>query len=202
MFDRRAFLKSAAATSGLGLVQPIRALASQYQTAAGFFRVHPFVDSNPEAVFIMKTNVDVKTNHTAVKAAGAAFANTVLVPSESGVPVTNLFPIKPNLTYVTPTGTPSGDAEYRMGVVTDPWFVEGIIERYKTLGVSASKITVIDSWNGSDTRTLNGYTDMGQRTGINQNPFNTSLSALSADQVTWVDVPNGERALRLVLKGF
>ncbi|MDP2983765.1 MAG: DUF362 domain-containing protein [Candidatus Latescibacter sp.] len=191
MFDRREFIKTAAAAGSLGLVQPIQALALRNQTSAGFFRVHPFVDSNPEAVFIMKTNVDVKTNHDAVKSAGKALATSVLVPSDSGVPLTNLFPIKPNITYVTWTGPPAQDAEYRMGVITDPWFVEGIIERYKSLGVAGNQITVLDVWNDDTNRKLNGYADMTQRQGVNMNPGITTLAALGSNLITWVDAPNG-----------
>ena len=98
MFRRRDFLKTASMAGGMGAVKPIEALASRYQTSAGFFGVHPFVESNPEAVFIMKTNVDVKTNHDGLKAAGKTFANSVLVPSDTGVPISSLIPIKPNIT--------------------------------------------------------------------------------------------------------
>ena len=191
MIKRRDFLKTASLAGGIGAAKPIEILASHSQESTGFFSVHPFVENNSEAVFIMRTNVDVKTNHDAVKAAGSSFANTVLVPSESGVPVTNLFPIKPNITYVTWSGTPANDAEYRMGVITDPWFVEGIIERYKNLGVAANKVTVLDVWNDGSNRKLNGYADMCTRQGANMNPSSTGVSDLGANGVTWVDVPDG-----------
>ena len=191
MMRRRDFLKTASLAGGLGALKPIEILASPSEASTGFFSVHSFVENNPEAVFIMKTDVGVKTDHDAVKAAGASFANSVLVPSDSGVPITSLFPIKPNLTYVTWSGTPANDAEYRMGVITDPWFVEGIIERYKNLGVTGNQIHVLDVWNDGANRKLNGYADMTQRQGVNMNPGTTTLASLGANGVTWVDVPDG-----------
>ena len=191
MIKRRDFLKTASLASGICAIKPIESIASPAEASTGFFRVHSFVENNPEAVFIMKTDVDVKTNHDAVKAAGESFANSVLVPSDSGVPVTNLFPIKPNLTYVTWSGTPANDAEYRMGVITDPWFVEGIIERYKNLGVTGNRITVLDVWNDGANRKLNGYADMTTRQSVNMNPGTTTLASLGSSGVTWVEVPDG-----------
>ncbi len=191
MFKRRELLKTASMAGGIGAVKPIEALASRYQTSAGFFGVHPFVESNPEAVFIMKTNVDVKTNHDGLKAAGKTFANSVLVPSDTGVPISSLIPIKPNITYVTWTGTPANDAEYRMGVITDPWFIEGMVESLKSLGVGGNQITVLDVWNDATNRKLNGYEETTQRQGVNMNPAVTTVSSLGANGVTWVDVPDG-----------
>jgi hypothetical protein len=69
MLNRRDFLKTAAlGVAGLGL--PLRALASRSE-AGGRFGVHPFVESHPEAVFIMRTKVDHKLNSEAKKAAEA-----------------------------------------------------------------------------------------------------------------------------------
>ncbi len=98
MFNRRTFLKSALAASAGSTVTPITALASRQQTEAGYFNVHPFIENNPDAVFIMRTDVDVKTNSEAKKNAGLDFSRSVFVPSDSGVPLTHLIPIKPNLT--------------------------------------------------------------------------------------------------------
>ena len=60
MVNRRNFLKtSVLAAAGLSL--PIKAIASRSQTK-GYFGVHPFIENHPEAVFIMRTNVDEKMN--------------------------------------------------------------------------------------------------------------------------------------------
>ncbi len=189
MIKRREFLKTASLAGGIGAVTSIESLASR--AAMNFFSVHPFVENNPEAVFIMRTNVDVKTNHDALKSAGKSLADSVLVPSDTGVPVSGLFPIKPNITYVTWSGTPANDADYRMGVITDPWFVEGIVESYKGLGVSGNQITVLDVWNDAANRKLNGYEETTLRQGVKMNPANTTISSLGANGVTWVEVPDG-----------
>ena len=101
MFNRREFLKTASLTGGLGAIKPIESLASRFQTSSGFFGVHSFIENNPEAVFIMRTNVDVKTNSQAKIQAGLAFGRSVLVPKDEkkgGIPLTHKIAIKPNLT--------------------------------------------------------------------------------------------------------
>ena len=70
MIDRRDFLKIAATASGMGLVRPIPVLARRSRTSSGYFSVHPFIESHPEAVFIMHTDVDIKTNTRAKKNVG------------------------------------------------------------------------------------------------------------------------------------
>ncbi len=71
MLNRREFLKTAAMTGGFGLSGTVNALGSRHQDTAGFFGVHSFIESHPDAVFIMKTNVDVKTNSPAKLSAAA-----------------------------------------------------------------------------------------------------------------------------------
>jgi len=99
--DRRSFIRSIAlAGSGL-MLHPMRVMSKQAGTAGNLFCVHPFVQDNPDAVFIMKTNVDVKTNAAAMKEAGLKFADSVLGLTEDqelGVPISHKFAFKPNLT--------------------------------------------------------------------------------------------------------
>jgi hypothetical protein len=85
--DRRSFIRSSiVAGTGL-LVNPLKAMKGKAE--ANLFGVHPFVQDNPEAVFIMRTQADVKTNALAIKEAGRAFADSVLGLTddpEKGVP--------------------------------------------------------------------------------------------------------------------
>ena len=100
MLNRRDFLKSAAA-GGLGLVSSPVFSEAQSKASNGFFGVHPFVESHPEAVFIMRTNVDVKTNAQEIRDAGLAFGSSVFVPNPltgKGIPLTHKIAVKPNLT--------------------------------------------------------------------------------------------------------
>ena len=60
--DRRSFIRSIAlAGSGL-MLNPMKVMSKHAGAAGKLFCVHPFIQGNPDAVFIMKTNVDVKTN--------------------------------------------------------------------------------------------------------------------------------------------
>ena len=96
MFNRRNFLKTLPLAGMAGQFNQVHALTSR-KSANDYFGVHEFIENNPEAVFIMKTDIDVKTNDEAKKSAGMEFGRSVLVPKEDGVPITNLVTIKPKL---------------------------------------------------------------------------------------------------------
>jgi hypothetical protein len=198
MIKRRDFLKTAALAGGIGAVKPIESLASRYQASTGFFGVHPFVENNPEAVFIMKTNVDVKTNYDGIRNAALDFTRSVIVPRENGVPLTHLIPIKPNITESrvgnigkTLTGgkTPV-TAEYLRGIVTNPFFVEGAIEAIKELGVSTPNIHVVETWDSGTWNAL-GYNDMAERTGVTMKSRQIDVTKLPESEIVWKDVDNG-----------
>jgi hypothetical protein len=198
MLNRRDFLRTVTVAGGFGAIRPIEALASRYQASTGFFGVHSFVENHPDAVFIMKTNVDVKTNKEAKKNAGLTFARSVLVPKDNGVPLTHLVPIKPNITYAQPNqigkiltgGKIAVDADYLRGIITDPYFVEGVIEGLKELGITASNIHALDSWDGGTWNAL-GWTEVATRTGITMKSREQKAGTLSESEIVWVDTPNG-----------
>ncbi len=191
--DRRKFIKTTAELSAVAAFNPIKLWAKA--SSADFFSVHPFIENNPEAVFIMRTDVDVKTNANAIKQAGKNFAQSVLVAADENtpgkIPISSLVAIKPNLTRrfrwqdgYTVEGT--------MGIVTDVNFVEGIIETLKSLGVSANKIYLPET--NYDETDLNdgGYLQMIERTGVNMPDLSKDVSQLDEQYVVWKDVPNGE----------
>ena len=198
MIKRRDFLKTASLAGGIGAIKPIESLASRSQASTGFFGVHPFVENNPEAVFIMKTNVDVKTNYDGIKNAGLDFTRSVLVPRDNGVPLTHLIPIKPNITYAQPEkigttlpgGTKTCTAEYLRGIVTNPYFVEGAAEAIKELGIPAANVHVVETWDGGTWKAL-GYNDMATRTGVTMKSRGDEVTSLPASEVVWKDVDNG-----------
>jgi len=192
MLNRRNFLKKAVLASGTAMaVKPIKALGSRYQTSSDYFGVHEFIENHPEAVFIMRTDVDVKTNHEAVTSAGLAFGQSVFVPKDDGVPITSLLTIKPNHTDTYRSSTPANNNEYRMGIITDPWFVEGVIESIKSLGLSGDQVHMVETWNMGNWGPA-GYTDMATRTGSHMNDTHEiTVDNLSEDKVQWIDVPDG-----------
>src|SRR5512140_3314291 len=99
MLDRRNFLKaSSLLCGGLGLTRS-SSVFSAVSKPSGYFGVHPFVELHPEAVFIMRTHVDYKTNSEACKRTGLDFGRSVFVPMDNtGTPVTRDVATKPNLT--------------------------------------------------------------------------------------------------------
>ena len=73
MFSRRDFLTSSSllcGSVGLSRTASVFAVGSK---PSGFFGVHPFVEQHPEAVFILRTHVDYKTNSDACKRVGLDF---------------------------------------------------------------------------------------------------------------------------------
>jgi len=75
--NRRQFLQSSL-LAGAGLVlSPEKTLSDR--KASAFFGIHPFVLNNPEAVFVMRTYIDAKTNSPAIKKAGWILAGQFLV---------------------------------------------------------------------------------------------------------------------------
>ncbi len=199
MFNRRNFIKTTALAAPLGMLKPVDVFAARSRKTTGYFGVHPFVEEHPEAVFIMFTDVDVKTNAKANKKEGEKFAHEVIIPKdESGIPTTHLIPIKPNITGG------GGNTHETMGIITDPHFVEGVIEGMKTLGISKKQFHLREvncaNWKkhvyypiarrtGADLHNMNGRVQ-----GIDNehlSSWSKSHNVISDDELQWVDVPDG-----------
>jgi len=152
---------------GVLALEPVRQRATRYRVSSGYIGVHSFIENLPEAVFIMLTNVDVKTNFQAKTRAGLAFGRSVFVPKDAksgGNPLTDKIAIKPNLTT---RGKGRGYATVgTMGVITDANFVAGIIESLKILGVSYCQIYVRETNSNTAEMDQGGYTQMAARTGV------------------------------------
>ena len=193
MLNRRTFLKIAS-VAGCGTVhRSLLVHSSRYQNSSGFFGPHAFIENHPEAVFIMRTDVAEKTNNNAKKQAGLDFGRSVFVPKDdTGFPITGLVPIKPNLKPDV-----ASDPIKRMGMDTDAYFVEGIIESMKDLGLSGSQFYMREAWcksndnGGSVDWDANGFADVCTRTGANLKDCEAGVSGLPAEDINWVDVPDG-----------
>ena len=190
--DRRSFIRSIALT-GSGLVlNPMKVMSKQIGTAANLVGVNPFVQDNPDAVFIMKTNVDVKTNAAAMKEAGLKFADSVLGPTEDqelGVPLTHKFVFKPNLTCRDSSHS-KYTVERSMGIVTDSNFMEGIVESMQELGIPAAQMYMREV-NCAGDLDDGGYISMAERTGIDLAGIGAPYHDLPPEQIQWIDVPDG-----------
>ena len=141
----------------------------------------------------MRTNVDVKTNSTAKRERGLDFGRSVFVPTSGGEnshPVTSKIPIKPNLTCRGKWQKRPYTIEGSMGVVTDVYFVEGIIESLKELGLSGSQFYIREV-NCPEDFEDGGYWEMGERTGADVRDLSAKVGRISENDLQWVDVPDG-----------
>ncbi|HXH48684.1 MAG TPA: hypothetical protein VNM47_04870, partial [Terriglobia bacterium] len=196
MSSRREFLKTSALLSGtLGLIGSTPVFAAE-EKPSGYFGVHPFVDQHPEAVFIMRTHVDHKTNSAACKQVGLELGRSLLVPMDStGVPLTHTIAGKPNLTAHETVDKKRGlTLEDTMGITTDAYFVEGLFESLKELGVAGRSLNVRDT-NGERVVGPRGYAAMGERTGATvlpvRNNIKTPDDANDDEAYVWKEVPGG-----------
>lgn len=180
-------MKSAAAAGAATVATPIHPVQSRTQDSSGFFSVHPFIENNPDAVFIMRTNIATKTESDAKKAVGLDFARTVFVPSETGVPISHLIPIKPNLTSF---GSSASTIEQEMGILTDVFFVEGVIEGMKELGISGDQFFIREANYGNHV-VAHGWEAMAARTGADIRSMTAPVGTISENDLVWVDTPDG-----------
>jgi len=195
MFNRRNFLKSAAITGGAVAATPIHALASRQQTSAGFFGLHQFIENNPEAVFIMRTDVNDYMNGGEKTTAGLEFARSVFVPKSEGVPLTHLIPIKPNARFENGwkvnTVAHKGSTNQVQGYKgTDAFFVEGVIEAMKELGLSADQFFLREvnlTWGTKS----DDYPEMAERTGVELRAMIDKVGLIDENDLVWVDTPDG-----------
>ncbi|MBN1292740.1 MAG: DUF362 domain-containing protein [Candidatus Latescibacteria bacterium] len=199
MFNRRDFIKTAVLAANVGMVCPLKIFAARDRKTTGYFGVHPFIENHPEAVFIMFTDVDVKTNAKANKFEGERFAREVLVPmDESGIPTSRLIPIKPNITGG------GGNTYDTMGIITDPHFVEGVIEGMKQLGISKKQFFLREvnciNWEkhmyypiakrtGADLHNMNGRVRGIDNERLSE--WSRNNAEIDDEELQWVDVPNG-----------
>ncbi len=211
MITRRTFLRNAAIAGGAHVIQPAVVEALPFgRGKSGYFSVHPFVDNHPEAVFIMRTNVAVKTDGKAKRAEGERFARSVFVPSGSnGVPVTNIVAIKPNLTGHTPENE-RFTLEDTMGIATDPDFVEGTIRSMKRLGLTGGQFYLREV-NGARVFGPRGYYRMADRVGADLRDLRGRVSTIPEEKIEqwsrapviddnllqWRDVPDGKVHTRI-----
>jgi hypothetical protein len=196
MFNRRDFLKSSSVLCGsVGFLSRASIFATESKPS-GYFGVHPFVDQHPEAVFILRTQVDYKTNSDACKRVGLDLGRSVFVPmDDTGTPVTYNIAAKPNLTAHDAVDKKRGlTLEDTMGIATDVNFVEGLFESLKELGVAGSRMHTRDT-NGGGVIEPRGYVAMGQRVGATVVPVKNTIAtredANDPEAFVWKEVPGG-----------
>ena len=150
MSSRRDFLKSSSLLSGsLGFLGKVPVFAAEQSKPSAYFGVHPFVEQHPEAVFIMRTNVDYKTNSEACKQVGLNLGRSLFVPMDSTRHSGDKFiAAKPNLTgsrCSTTRRRAFTPLEDTMGIATDVFFVEGLFELLEGIGSRGNRIHTRDA---------------------------------------------------------
>ena len=179
--SRRHFL-GAAASAATAL--PISA-APASRLPQSHFTVHPFIEANPGAVFIMRTKVPRKMDEAAKLNAGVTFAREVFQPvaSPTAIPVSHRVVLKPNFTSVR-NKRPNED---NWGTGTDPQFYEGIIVGLKELGLK--KFHFLEA-NNFHTWNYRGMADINDRHGVEVNePQRRARHFRDAFDMTWSKVP-------------
>jgi hypothetical protein len=188
MTTRREFLKSAALV-GTGAIIGLPRTWGRSRTAQ-YFGLNEFIETHSDAVFIARSNVDVKTNTTAIRDFAHQLCSSLLeerATPDSSIPVNTEIVFKPNVTSWAGSGTP---IESTMGIQTDPNFVEGMFLGLEDLGVSASNIYIREANYFAQQVDGQWYSDLALRTGVNMKEL-SPISGLQPEDIQWVDVPNG-----------
>ncbi len=189
MYTRREFLRVASLAGSAVALKTDTLFAGARVTQ--YFGLNEFVENHPEAVFILKSNVDAKTNSSAILDVGHQFGQSLFAAKstpEGNFPVSANIAIKPNLTSWSWDKPP---IEEPMGIQTDASFVEGIIKSLTDLSVDAQNVYIRDG-NFSDSRTDGTlYRALATRTGINLKDLSAGVGTISSADLQWMDVPNG-----------
>ena len=83
---RREFIKTIAAAGAMTLVDPRNPLAGRTIASSGYFGLHQFIETHPNAVFIKRTNVAYKTDSGAKKQEGFELAGEIFTRRSKDAP--------------------------------------------------------------------------------------------------------------------
>jgi uncharacterized protein (DUF362 family) len=185
MIDRREFLRFGALAATV--VLPRFGTAAPVQRATGYFGLHPFIEKNPKAVFIRRTNVRHKMDGPAKVNEGLSLARQIFVPMDRpGIPVSDRIILKPNATGVYDRRR---SLEDNWGVGTDPQFYEGIVTGLKEIGLN--RFHFVES-TGYDTWNIRGFNEINERLGVDIGESTSRPKHLRDGYgLNWANVPDG-----------
>ena len=156
--------------------------------APRYFGVHPFIEANPKAVFIRRTNVPTKMDSEAKRTEGLKLAREIFVSKdEPGVPISHRIVLKPNV--CSPTSN-TRSKEDLWGTGTDPDFYEGMVTGLKELGPEKFHFVEANSrhlWN------VRGFVSANRRLGVEMNRTvrrPEHFVKANAPEMVWSDVPD------------
>ncbi len=182
---RRDFISSSLLAAGMVTLNTRKLFSMPGET---YFGVHSFIENNPNAVFILKTNIDAKTDTAAIKNIAQQFGNSVLAnvsQEDGGMPVSSKIALKPNLTDRTDSNLSS------VGVQSDVNFIEGIVDSLVDLGATTSNMYIREA-NSERLFKNSLFDEMAVRRGLNLKETSKEVTYLSPEDYHWVDVEDGE----------
>jgi len=185
---RRKFLSTSATAGAAGILGASSASAKKNKANTGpGFDVHPFLKAHPEAVFIHVTDVKEKTDAGAIRSVGQTLSRELIVKTDNGgYSNSNRITIKPNWTCSGPKdGSPVIE---KLGVNTDPNFVEGWVQSMKETGPDKYFIRECacpSAWEAM------GWTGMAERNGIDLRDLSSMDYWEIEDQINLIDIPDG-----------
>jgi hypothetical protein len=185
MITRRDFVR-AGALAAAGAIPAVRLAGASLGLPQAYFGLHPFIESNPKAVFIRRTHVAHKMDEAAKLQEGLTLAREIFVPMDRpGIPVTHRIVLKPNFMSVHDKNRPD---EENWGTGMDPQFYEGMIMGLKEVGLRKFHFVEADVyylWN------VRGFVDINQRLGVVMNePDRRPRHFRESWEMNWSTVPD------------
>ena len=182
---RRDALKGGLVALAGALVPESVALAAS--RPAKYFSLHSFIEKNPKAVFIRRTNVANKMDAEAKRLEGLKLSQSIFVGrDDAGIPMTHRVLLKPNATSLT---SRTRAAEEIWGVGTDPQFYQGMVQGLQQLGVK--RFHMADSTSYADWN-IRGLLDINDSLGVvTEEPERRMKHLREGWKTNWATVPNG-----------
>lgn len=185
MISRRDLLRTGSlAVAGSAANYSFGATPSRLPQA--YFGLHSFIESNPKAVFIRRTQVPHKMDEAAKLREGLTLAREIFVPMDRpGVPISHRIVLKPNVTSVRTRRRPNEDY---WGTGTDPQFYEGMIMGLQEIGLKKFHFVEANNFHAWNWR---GFTDINERLGVELNePSRRERNFRDSYDMTWSKVPD------------
>jgi len=171
MLTRRDFLRTSALAAA-GVIPGTRLAGASFVLPQAYFGLHPFIESNPKAVFVRRTHVAHIIDEEAKRREGLTLAREIFVPMERpGIPVTHRIILKPNYAG------------------TDVQFYEGVVMGLKEVGLR--ELYFVEA-NGYPYWVRRGFVAVNERLGVQMNEPERRIRHFRENwEMNWSTVPDG-----------
>src|SRR5436190_6424438 len=144
MVSRRDFIRTGALAAA-GAATNANLTGAPARVPQAFFGLHPFIEQNPKAVFIRRTNVPDKMHEESKLREGLTLAREIFVPKDQGgIPISHRIILKPNVCSVRAKNRPNVE---NWGTGTDPQFYEGMVMGMKEIGLKKFHFVEANNFN-------------------------------------------------------